>query len=161
LSIIPAFATKLINHVEPLLFIAARAAPFRPQKFVLERLLKQLLLEPIADGDLEFLSRKTLKISVVDAGIGWRLSYPNGQLMIQPLNGPADATITGNAKSFILLASRQEDPDTLFFRRKLSIEGDTELGLEVKNLLDSVELDVLPSVLQQTLSGAGKLAAAF
>lgn len=158
---IPAFATKLINQVEPLLFTAARTIPFRPQKFVLEHLLKQLLLESIADGDLEFLSRKTLKISIADIGIGWRLSYPNGQLTIQPLNGSADATITGNAKSFILLASRQEDPDTLFFRRELSIEGDTELGLEVKNLLDSVELDTLPPILQTTLSGAGKLATAI
>jgi len=158
---IPTLATKLINHVEPLLFGAVKFAPFFPQKFVLERLLKQLLLEPIADGDLEFLSRKTLKISVTDIGIGWRLSYHNGQVVIQTLNGPADATISGNAKAFILLASRKEDPDTLFFRRELSIEGDTELGLEVKNLLDSVELDALPLVLQQTLSGAGKLAAAI
>ena len=29
--------------------------------------------------------------------------------------------------------------DTLFFNRKLHIEGDTELGLITKNLLDSVE----------------------
>lgn len=152
-------AEKLIGHVEPLLFSALRITPFHPQKIVLEYLLKQLLLEPIAEGDLEFLSRKTLKISVADAGIGWRLSYPNGQLKIQPLNGPADATITGNARAFILLASRQEDPDTLFFHRELSIEGDTEVGLEVKNILDSIELDVLPSIIQHTLKNVGKLAA--
>ena len=159
MSINPTFAAKLVGHIEPLLFSALKATPFRPQKFVLERLLKQLLLEPIADGDLEFLSRKTLKICVADVGIGWRLGYPNGQLMIQPSNGPADATITGNARAFVLLASRQEDPDTLFFRRELNIEGDTELGLEVKNLLDSIELDVLPPVIQHTLKKAGELAA--
>ena len=34
---------------------------------------------------------------------------------------------------------REEDPDTLFFNRKLHIEGDTELGLITKNLLDSVD----------------------
>jgi predicted lipid carrier protein YhbT len=34
---------------------------------------------------------------------------------------------------------RQEDPDTLFFNRTLDIEGDTELGLIVKNMLDAVE----------------------
>ncbi len=152
-------AEKLIGHVKPLLFSALRIIPFHPQKLVLEHLLKQLLLEPIADGDLEFLSNKTLKISVADIGIGWRLSHLNNQLKIQPLNGPADATITGNARAFVLLASRQEDPDTLFFRRELSIEGDTELGLEVKNILDSVELDMLPSVIQRMLTNAGKLAA--
>lgn len=150
---------KLIHHVEPILFSALRFAPFTPQKLLLEKLLKQFLLEPIADGDLEFLSNRVLKISVEDAGVGWRLSYLNGQLRILPLNGASDVTICGKARTFVLLASRQEDPDTLFFRRELSIEGDTELGLEVKNLLDGVELESLPSILQHTLSGAGKLAA--
>lgn len=41
-------------------------------------------------------------------------------------------TISGNWREFLLLASRQEDPDTLFFRRRLQIDGDTELGLAVK-----------------------------
>lgn len=150
---------KLIHHVEPILFSALRFAPFTPQKLLLEKLLKQFLLEPIADGDLEFLSNKVLKISVEDAGVGWRLSYLNGHLKIFPVNGPSDATISGKARAFVLLASRQEDPDTLFFRRELNIEGDTELGLNVKNLLDSVELNTLPSALQQMISGIGKLAA--
>lgn len=41
--------------------------------------------------------------------------------------------------AFLQLAARQEDPDTLFFNRTLSIEGDTELGLIVKNMLDAME----------------------
>ena len=41
------------------------------------------------------------------------------------------------------LAQRQEDPDTLFFSRRLAMEGDTELGLVVKNALDALELPVL------------------
>ena len=43
----------------------------------------------------------------------------------------------------MLLARRQEDPDTLFFSRRLSMEGDTELGLLVKNTMDAIELPVL------------------
>lgn len=39
----------------------------------------------------------------------------------------------------VLLARRVEDPDTLFFARRLIMEGDTELGLVVKNALDAVE----------------------
>jgi predicted lipid carrier protein YhbT len=38
------------------------------------------------------------------------------------------------------LARREADPDTLFFDRKLSIEGDTELGLLLKNTLDAIDL---------------------
>ena len=40
---------------------------------------------------------------------------------------------------FALLAARKEDPDTLFFSRRLVMEGDTELGLLVKNTLDAIE----------------------
>jgi predicted lipid carrier protein YhbT len=38
-----------------------------------------------------------------------------------------------------LLARRLEDPDTLFFSLRLSMEGDTELGLLVKNTLDAID----------------------
>jgi predicted lipid carrier protein YhbT len=38
---------------------------------------------------------------------------------------------------------RKEDPDTLFFSRRLLMEGDTELGLLVKNTLDALELPPL------------------
>ena len=39
-------------------------------------------------------------------------------------------------------AQRLDDPDTLFFNRRLIMEGDTELGLMVKNALDAMELPV-------------------
>jgi predicted lipid carrier protein YhbT len=49
-----------------------------------------------------------------------------------------------NLSAFLQLLARQEDPDTLFFNRDLSISGDTELGLLVKNMLDAVEWPQLP-----------------
>jgi predicted lipid carrier protein YhbT len=55
----------------------------------------------------------------------------------------ADLTISASAHDFVLLARRQEDPDTLFFSRRLAMEGDTELGLLVKNTIDAIELPVL------------------
>ena len=56
-------------------------------------------------------------------------------------NAP-DLTISASARDFLALARREEDPDTLFFSRRLSMEGDTELGLMVKNTLDALELPV-------------------
>lgn len=53
----------------------------------------------------------------------------------------ADVTFTATAEDFVRLGLRLEDPDTLFFNRRLIIEGDTDLGLRVKNLLDGVELE--------------------
>ncbi|WP_312928272.1 ubiquinone anaerobic biosynthesis accessory factor UbiT, partial [Stutzerimonas nitrititolerans] len=69
---------------------------------------------------------------------------------------PVQITIRGNWREFLLLASRQEDPDTLFFRRRLVIEGDTELGLAIKNLIDSLDPDMLPAWLWKGLQGAGE-----
>lgn len=54
---------------------------------------------------------------------------------------PADVTFTATAQDFARLTLRLEDPDTLFFNRRLLIEGDTDAGLTVKNMLDAVELE--------------------
>jgi predicted lipid carrier protein YhbT len=53
--------------------------------------------------------------------------------------GEPDLQFTASLSAFLQMVSRQEDPDTLFFNRSLSIEGDTELGLRVKNMLDALE----------------------
>lgn len=52
----------------------------------------------------------------------------------------ADVSISGSFDAFLKLAAQRVDPDTLFFQRELLIEGDTELGLELKNLFDRVDL---------------------
>ena len=66
-------------------------------------------------------------------------------------SGPADVTFSASTADFARLALRLEDPDTLFFNRRLLIEGDTDLGLGVKNMLDAVELETavahMPAVL--------------
>jgi predicted lipid carrier protein YhbT len=54
---------------------------------------------------------------------------------------PPDVCIQGALADFLLLATRGGDPDTLFFARRLSLEGDTETGLFVKNQLDALEFD--------------------
>lgn len=62
---------------------------------------------------------------------------------LRPCRGSdPDVIIAGNLESFMRLASREEDPDTLFFTRQLIIEGETETGLHIKNLLDSLEYDL-------------------
>ena len=60
-----------------------------------------------------------------------------------PRQPSTDLTIAATGPDFLKLAQRKEDADTLFFSRRLSMEGDTELGLVVKNTLDALELPVL------------------
>jgi len=63
---------------------------------------------------------------------------------LRPAFGRADVTIRASLADYIALALRREDPDTLFFTRRLVIEGDTALGLELKNALDALGSLVSP-----------------
>ncbi|MBK6981930.1 MAG: SCP2 sterol-binding domain-containing protein [Betaproteobacteria bacterium] len=44
------------------------------------------------------------------------------------------------AWDYAALAAREADPDTLFFNRRLVVEGDTEIALLVKNTLDTIDI---------------------
>ena len=91
----------------------------------------------------DILQGKRLAIRVRDARLAFDFSW-NGQRFVpaSPQAEP-DLAISANAQDFLLLAQRRQDPDTLFFNRRLVMEGDTELGLVVKNALDALELPVL------------------
>jgi predicted lipid carrier protein YhbT len=85
-------------------------------------------------------------VSVKDMGLRLYFSVrPTG--FHAERNGLADVTFTATAQDFARLALRMEDPDTLFFNRRLLIEGDTDLGLTVKNMLDAVELETVTAAM--------------
>jgi predicted lipid carrier protein YhbT len=86
--------------------------------------------------------------------LAWCLTRDKSGLRIA-VEAPEDVCIRGNWRELLLLASRQEAPDTLFFRR-LMIEGDTNLGLRIKNLLDSLDPDGLPPRLWQLICALGE-----
>lgn len=98
-------------------------------------------------GDTARIAGKVLCLNVRDAGIRVKLRIlPGGYFPCLDATAP-DATVSAGAREFVLLALRKEDPDTLFFDRRLVIEGDTELGLLVKNALDRLELPLPPGLL--------------
>ena len=107
------------------------------QTFVL--LCNQAFAAARAAGDLDFLEGRVLRIELDDAGIALGVSLRGRRLIAAGVSAPAAVRICGDAYAFLLLVSRREDPDSLFFRRLLRIQGDTELGLHVKNFLDAWE----------------------
>lgn len=107
-------------------------------------------------GELDFLEGRVLHIAVDDAGIEYRLTLLGGRLVAADRQRPVAACIAGTLHDFLLLATRREDADTLFFQRRLRMEGDTEVGLRVKNLLDGLELNV-----PAALHAAGEQAASL
>lgn len=131
---------------------ALRYVPFPLQRAVLEPAARQALRLQLANGELDFLRDRVLAIHVRDWQ--WRLclSLRNQRLCLRPAGAGADVTIAADADSFLQLANREIDPDTLFFQRRLAIEGDTELGLEVKNFLDAVDTDELPRAFTRALA---------
>ncbi len=104
-----------------------------------------VLMRPHVPTDVaERLEGRALRIQVADAGLAFDYTWRQGAFY--PLSVRAqspDLTLKADLWAFYQLLQRQEDPDTLFFNRRLSIEGDTELGLMVKNTLDALEPDIL------------------
>lgn len=138
---------NLIKVMPKILQPSLRIVPFSTQKSLLLPALHAIFSEAIKDGDFEFLQDKWLKISITDLQLNWWLSFDENQLIMASAkdNITEDVSFSANGDDLILIAGRKQDPDTLFFQRRLKIEGDTELGLEVKNLIDAIEIDQLPS----------------
>lgn len=117
--------------------------------------LNRLFAEALRYGDLDFLEGRVLEIRVVDARLCLRLTLRCSRLEAASDSAATDTAIEGTAFDFLRLATRQEDADTLFFHRRLRFAGDTELGLFVKNFLDTFEP---PSNWEPLFEGAGFLA---
>lgn len=92
---------------------------------------------------LALLEDKPLRIEVRDARLAFDFVCRNGSFRPARHRKDVALTIGANAYDFLQLARRAEDPDTLFFSRRLTMEGDTELGLVVKNSLDALDFSVL------------------
>ena len=76
----------------------------------------------------------------------------------RPLAGMLGALRLNGATDLLLLASRLEDADTLFFQRRLEVTGDTELGLTARNLLDRLPWESVPLGVRILLHRGARLA---
>jgi predicted lipid carrier protein YhbT len=111
--------------------------PAAPPNLAFSAAANRLLWPALKALDWQALVGRRYAIRVNDLGLTLRFTVtPRG---FAPDSGAPDLTISASARDFLLLLSRREDPDTLFFSRRLVSEGDTELGLIVKNLLDALD----------------------
>lgn len=128
-------------HLPAALALPLSLVPGTAYSEVMVRLLNRLFAPELADGELDFLAGKVMRVDVVDARLHFGITLRDGRLAAAENNRPHDLSIEGSIYDFLLLATRREDADTLFFNRRLRLGGDTELGLYVKNFLDALELD--------------------
>ncbi len=111
--------------------------PPTPHTVLLAGVLNRVL-KPLLDmGSLQPVAGMTVCIRVSDTRLAFWLSVDQGQFRPRRWTATPDVTIAASAGDFWRLLQREEDPDTLFFRRRLVMEGNTEAALLIKNVLAS------------------------
>lgn len=113
--------------------------PGRPVQQLVIAGLNRVFSAAILAGELDFFSGQSLRLQVEDIRFELQFHFDGQRLRVSPAGSRADVSLCGDAGCFMLMLSRREDPDTLFFQRQLRIEGNVDLGLGLKNFLDSWE----------------------
>ncbi len=146
-------ATYATSGLPALFSLALRPLPTAPLEIALQRLADSILvrhpelldrlgregtrrfgIEPL---DLPF----AIVIEVIEAAV--RLSVVR-RLDIDKV----DARVSGSLLSLIELVDGRHDGDALFFSRDISVEGDMEAVLALRNAIDNAELDLLHEAAQ-------------
>ncbi|WP_312055315.1 SCP2 sterol-binding domain-containing protein [Pantoea brenneri] len=140
----------IVKKAPEILGLPASLTPFPVKKLLLQQLLNWQFRHALAEGELDFLEGRLLGIDIADVSLQWITTMQDGRLAVLQ-HAEADVWFRGNANDLLLVAARKADPDMLFFQRRLAIEGDTELGLEVKNVMDAIELDAMPTALRTAI----------
>ncbi|MGC0154897.1 ubiquinone anaerobic biosynthesis accessory factor UbiT [Chromobacterium vaccinii] len=128
---LPAAAARLLSRL-----------PAAPPSRLLAAALNRLIDSGALPADASLLAGKRFALELRDAGLTLRLAAD--ERGFRAGSGQADLRLSASCADFARLLLREEDPDTLFFQRRLIVEGDTELGLLVKNLLDSIDWSQTP-----------------
>lgn len=111
--------------------------PVQPPSLVAARLLDGLLWPRLDRAQREALAGRTVEVELLEAGVRLRLRVGARGFEVAPV-GPAVIVIRAQTLALWDLARGVDDADRLFFDRRLTLEGDTEFGLVVKNTLDAV-----------------------
>lgn len=128
----------------PAAWLAARLRPLvqrlpmQPPTLALALVLDKLLLPRLPADARESLSHRPVEVVVTDLGLRLKLLLgPRGFSVADTRAAPA-LRIAADAPAYWRLSRGQDDADRLFFERALVMEGDTEMGLVLKNTLDAI-----------------------
>ncbi|GAA5190569.1 ubiquinone anaerobic biosynthesis accessory factor UbiT [Ferrimonas gelatinilytica] len=121
--------------------------PIAPLRRTLLPLLQNHFSAAIAAHELDFLEGRRVAVAVFELPFALQLGFEQGRLTLCWEDGSAEATMSGDAAALLAVGTGRYDGDALFFQRRLAMEGDTELALEVKSLLSRYPLMDLPAQL--------------
>ena len=130
---------------------AASRLPRFPASLAFAAALNLTLRRKFPPDVLERLEGHTFVIVVDDAGIELLL-HVRGRRFV-PVAQAAEPLLRFRAVAwdYAALVAREADPDTLFFNRRLVVEGDTEVALLVKNTLDTIDIPRTRGLLKRAM----------
>ncbi len=112
--------------------------------FILEQViasaLNHLLGSELSAGELDFLERKLATVNIRDLDFSFTVTAYDKRIKVMIPAQISEVTLRTDQQSLLEMLHNEVDPDTLFFQRRLLITGNTELGLYLKNFIDSLEL---------------------
>jgi predicted lipid carrier protein YhbT len=119
--------------------VLGRHLPRFPGSIALALALNVVLRRKLPQDLFERLEGRKVGIDVIDLGTVMSFRIRGARFVPCRDSAAPDVQFRASAYDFAALAAREQDADTLFFNRRLMVEGDTELALLVKNSLDAVE----------------------
>jgi predicted lipid carrier protein YhbT len=104
----------------------------------LARLLDRLLLPRLTSDVLPVLQHRAVELLISDLGVRARVKLMPAGFRVASSADITAVRIAAPMDTFVRLARGTDDADRLFFERALLMEGDTEMGLVIKNTLDAI-----------------------
>jgi predicted lipid carrier protein YhbT len=112
--------------------------PMQPPAMAVALALNRWLWPRLAADAMAALSNRCVEVAVTDLGLRLRLRLDRRGFGIASAAAPVVLRIAADAPSYWRLLRGRDDADRLFFERALVMEGDTEMGLVLKNTLDAI-----------------------
>ena len=139
---------------KPARAIASRL-PGRAVSAAFARALDLTLRRKFPAEVLERLEGHAFAIAVEDAGLELAFRVAGGRFRPAPAGAEPSLRFRAVAWDYAALAAREADPDTLFFNRRLVVEGDTELALWIKNTLDTIDIPRTRGLIRRAMRAIG------
>lgn len=112
--------------------------PPEPAAFALSLALNRWLRPRLPADTTQALSGRPVTVEVTDLGLRMKLQLGPQGFKVAAAGAPAALRIVASSATYARLLAGKDDADRLFFERLLTMEGDTEMGLVLKNALDAL-----------------------
>lgn len=148
-------ARSIVRRLPAPIGALGRRLPRLPASTAFAMALNLTLRRKFPADVLERLEGCTFAIVVEDAGVEL-LFRVRGRRFV-PVATVAEPVLRFRAVAwdYAALAAREADPDTLFFNRRLVVEGNTEIALLVKNTLDTMDIPRTRGILKRAMRSFG------